>query len=265
MLLSLIDQSNSPLLPENLKLLISSCLSAKRHSVTLIDTPSTHNGSETAAASNWLSTEERLQFERYSFEKRRLEWLSGRICAKQAVLQLLEEQDSSKTFRPEDIVIRNSPSGRPFVQTSSLPVSFEDIDISISHSHGKAAGLAGHGYCGIDIQYLNGALFKVRDRYCSDIEMAILNDVSADELVQLGLLWVAKEAIRKCLSVIKIAGFLEMRLDQVSEEQEFHVLHFQPDLSFARTGPLSVLTHFDGSYAIAFCTISRETLDARTA
>jgi len=265
MLSPLIDQSNSPLLPENLKQLISSDISAKRHSVTLIDTPPLHNGSETAVVSCWLSTEERMQFERYSFEKRRLEWLSGRICAKQAILQLLEEQESSRTFQPEDIIIHNSASGRPFVHTSNLPKSFKDIDISISHSHGKAAGLAGHGYCGIDIQYLNGALFKVRDRYCTDIELAILNDVSADELVQLGLLWVAKEAIRKCLSVVKIAGFLEVKLDQVSEEQEFPVLHFQPDISFARTGPLSVLTHFDGSYAIAFCTISRETFDARTA
>jgi len=265
MLSPVIDQSNSTLLPENLKLLIRSFISAKRHFVTLLDTPPLRNGSESAAASRWLTTEEHLQFERYSFEKRRIEWLSGRICAKQAVLQLLKEQDSSKTFGPEDIVIINSPSGRPFVKTSNLPISFQDIDISISHSHGKAAGLAGHGYCGIDIQYLNGALFKVRDRYCTDTEMAILNDVSADELVQLGLLWVAKEAIRKCFSVNKILGFLEMKLDKVSEEQTFPVLHFQPNTSFSSTGPLSVLTHFDGSYAIAFCTISREKLDARTA
>lgn len=266
MLPSTTDLSSSPLLPETLKKLIISRAPGNSLSVTMIDNQPLRNGKEAEIASSWLSAGELQQMQNYGFEKRRTEWFSGRICVKQAVLNLLNGKNTEGALQPRDIIIENSPSGRPRLQVNDPHHPTSEIDISISHSHGRAVGLAtDHGFCGIDIQHLNNTLFKVKRRYCTDIEAVILDGIPADELVQLGLLWVAKEAVRKCLSVIKLAGFHEMNLEQVSEEQGHHLLYFQPDPAFAEAGPITVATNFDGPYAIAVCTVSRERLHAGTA
>ena len=79
-----------------------------------------------------------------------------------------------------------------------------------------------------------------------------------DELVQLGLLWVAKEAVRKCLSETRIVGFRELKLTLAAEDHGYYLLQFQPNLEgiiITPANPLSVIAHHDDSYAIAVCTI----------
>ena len=194
----------------------------------------------------------------------RSEWLTGRICAKQSVLDLSRE-NGTYTVHPHDFSINATDTGRPFIQFIKPENKLQAIEVSISHSHGKAVGLAAREYCGVDVQLLNNTLFKVRDRFCTDVEMAVLDELPADELVHLGLLWVAKEALRKCLSGIRLAGFHELQLVQAGQIEDFFLLSFLPDIPeihFSNQSHLQVIAHHCDPFAIAVTTIDKSRIHA---
>lgn len=256
------NQFSSPLLPDNLQALIRAQAPENKLAIALTDIRSPGNSQEKSLEGIWLTDEERQQLNRFSLDKRRAEWLSGRVCAKQAALELLNTGNDSKILQPHDIAVETNPAGRPHLRVNNGINGFSNIDISISHSHDMAVSIAGHGLCGVDIQFLNDTLFKVRQKYCADSEAAILEDITDDQLQQLGRLWVCKEAVRKCLSPVQLLGFMEIRLERISLEQDCHVLHFQLGDPFANTGSIAVVTHIHSSYALAVCTIAPERLDA---
>ncbi len=256
-----LDIPTHPLLPAGLKELLSARAPQEQLGVSLITIPQALNGEEHELAHLWLSEEEQAQLIHYTFAKRKYEWLSGRICAKLATLELLGHNGSGEALTPRDFSIISSQSGRPSLDLTGPAKSTTDIDISISHSQDMAVGLAGHGRCGIDIQQLNDTLFRVKHRFCADEEFATLDQLPVEELVQLGLLWVAKEAIRKCLSGTRIVGFRELKLNRVREYHGFHLLQFQSELegiTLAGAEPISVVAHHDDSYALAVCTAAKE-------
>jgi phosphopantetheinyl transferase len=255
------EQYPARFMPANLQQLLKSHAPEGLIALSETDTRPYRNGGELEAATQWLTEKELLDLSRFSFDKRRSEWLSGRICAKQAVLELLNNENSTR-YQPHDIVIKTRNSGRPYLSIDKLPGSASGLEISISHSHDMAVSIAAKGYCGIDIQLLNDTLFKVKPRYCTDLEAAILHESGVDELHQLGLLWVSKEAIRKSLSSRGIIGFLDIGLESIHNEQGYHSLRFSLAEPFARVGTLSVLAHLHGSYALAVCTVSRDRVDA---
>lgn len=256
-----------PLLPDSLLRLASSRAPKEKLGLAVITIPTELNGNEREDAELWLTGEELAQLDHYTFAKRKGEWLSGRICAKQATIDLLKINGATEIPRAREFSIVSSQSGRPFLNLNRMPVNARTIDISISHSHDMAVGLAGHGRCGIDIQYLSETLFRVKHRFCADIEAVILDQLPADELTQLGLLWVAKEAIRKCLSKTRIVGFRELTLAGAAIDQGHYMLQFHPELdgfSFPPGNPLSVIAHHDQSFTIAVCTAEEENGHART-
>jgi len=260
--------STHPLLPDSFKKLVSSQAPGKNLAVCMMNIPPQLNGEESEIATAWLTADETIQLSHYSFEKRRNEWLAGRICAKQATINLLGTTAGNGSLTGSDFAISAGQSGRPYISIAGTTEPFETIDISISHSHGLAAGLAGYGLCGLDIQQLTTTLFKVKHRFCADMESAILDTIPADELSQLGLLWVAKEAVRKCLSGFRIVGFRELKLKEVTERQGGYFLDFDPELTGLKTGdsqPVTVIAHTDQSFAIAICTLDKEKFYAGTA
>ena len=245
-----------PLFPDSLKQLTLSLTSAEQIGVSLRTIPQVLNGFEHDIANEWLTIEEREQLDRYTFTKRRLEWLSGRICVKQAVIDLLKSHGVSSLPAGSDFSVVSGPSGRPFLNQEQLPNSSPHFDISISHSHDLAIALAGGGRCGIDLQYMSETLFKVKHRYCSDVEAVVLDQLPLEELTQLGLLWVAKEALRKSLSETRIVGFTELILSRATSDGDYFLLHFQPEIdgfSFPEPDLLSVICHYSNSFALAVC------------
>ena len=221
------------------------------------------NGNHSELISIWLNEEEKNQLGRYSFEKRRTEWFLGRICAKQSTMDLLKCLDI-EAIDPLEITIAVGPSGRPFLQLPALKGLDRIPDISISHSHDKVIGLAGNCRCGIDVQLLTDTLFKVRDRFCSEHELALLNGTSEDERVQLGMLWVAKEAIRKSLENSRPAGFLSMHLNDARREQRYWLLDFHLDDQQAGPSSFSTVVHVNNHYCLGVCTIPGARDNART-
>ncbi|MBE0582888.1 MAG: 4'-phosphopantetheinyl transferase superfamily protein, partial [Desulfofustis sp.] len=235
------------LLPDDLRFFLSSRAPGNNLATALSDTVTMGEQQLSQLVTTWLTDHERECLDRFSFPKRRSEWLSGRICAKRAILDLLSGQ-SSRPLSPLDISIEVGSSGRPSVVISERPRLFNDLDISISHSQGKAIGIAGHGLCGVDIQHLNDTLFRVKSRFCDEFEMALLENVMESDLVQLGLLWVSKEAIRKCFSALALLGFLEIHLERISVDRGYRLLSFYLVEPLSSIGTISVTTHLHGSY-----------------
>ena len=245
---------STPLLPDDLHTLLCQRAPGQVLGLVLVDQSRILNGNHSQLAATWLTADEKLQLERYTFEKRRNEWFLGRICAKQSTIELLARL-GMKPIAPQEITIAVGTSGRPYLKLPEIKGLERIPDISISHSHGKVIGLAGNCHCGIDIQLLTDTLFKVRDRFCSGPERALLTETTEDELAQLGILWVAKEAIRKSLEHTRPAGFLTMRLSEVRRKGNYRLLDFHLDDHHAGDGIYTTVVHIDDRFCLGVCTI----------
>ena len=164
-----------------------------------------------------LSPAELEIFRRFSYAKRRLEWLGGRLAAKHCLHQLVNGHTSGQ-FRASHFSILPDANGRPGLE-QTLP-GFPSLSISISHSRGYAAALACQaGDCGIDIQQTTPQLASVQERFATAEELDLI-DPMVEPLTRLGLLWTAKEAVKKCLLAAHPSFFGAIRLAE---------MHYLPD------------------------------------
>ena len=147
-----------------------------------------------------LVASEKRQLAGYRFPKRRLEWLAGRLAAKNAITRI-----SSVPLASREITISTGKQGRPLAATSNG----EDPHISISHSGQHAVGLAARRPCGVDLQEITPALEKIRQRFVRPEEENILPQLADAPRTALGLLWSAKESLRKSVPLWPLLGFLE--------------------------------------------------------
>lgn len=180
------------------------------------------DGQEKALVQEWLHREEQEKLQTLHYEKRHLEWLGGRICAKQASLQYLHGNQSKPTLRSPHIQIRTATSGRPFLDQSAMPAELHIPHISISHSKRYAMAVAASSPCGIDIQVTSDALSRVKERFCSQEEEGLLGrDLKKLQLPDhLTLLWAAKEAVKKGAELARMPGFLDLALTQIQNIPE---------------------------------------------
>ena len=159
-------------------------------------------------AGNYLHAEEQSRWTGLRQQKRRTEWLGGRMAAKWAAAGLLGET----AVDWQGLVIRNEEDGRPYVATETHAAA---PFISISHSGHLAAALAANLPCGLDIQQPGAEIHTVRKRFASPEEEDTLNASLPPvftETERLTILWAAKEAIRKMVRASPLLGFLEIRL-----------------------------------------------------
>ena len=115
----------------------------------------------------YLSADEFTQWSGLSLEKRRTEWLGGRLAAKWAAAGLLGET----AMGWQTLMIRTEKDGRPIITTREHAVA---PFISISHSGPLAAALAANLPCGLDIQQPGARLQRVRERFAYPEEEDIL-------------------------------------------------------------------------------------------
>ncbi|MEK6202238.1 MAG: 4'-phosphopantetheinyl transferase superfamily protein, partial [Desulfobulbaceae bacterium] len=183
------------------------------------------DGQEKALCREWLQQKEEEKLQTLHYEKRHIEWLGGRICAKQAAHHYLlagdgQENQGSLSGRAalhlhaSNLLIMSGASGRPFLDHSGLPEDLPLPHISISHSRRYAVAVAATSHCGIDIQAGSDSLIRVKDRFCSREEEAILGQdlKELQESDHLTLLWAAKEAVKKGASLQRMPGFLDLAL-----------------------------------------------------
>ena len=152
---------------------------------------------EAMVISELLSPAEAQHFQKFKYQKRRLEWLGGRLAVK-FCLALLLQQTGSAPLSYHDCTILPQPSGRPWLEIPLLANHLPVPSVSISHCSDYAAALAYSGpACGIDIQEQTAQLFSVQERFTSDAEIALLQEIP-EPVTRLAIIWVIKEAVKKC-------------------------------------------------------------------
>ncbi len=132
----------------------------------------------------WLSEAERRRFAQLPVHKRRLEWLAGRLAAKQAWQRLHRCPDW-----PLHTSVRADALGRP---------RFDDAALSISHSRCEALVAVAHVPVGIDTETfdaLRAGSLSVLLR--PDEVQAVQRGWQCDAWVARTLLWCLKEALFK--------------------------------------------------------------------
>ncbi len=143
--------------------------------------------------SNFLHPQEIEMFEAFSSHEAKLNFLSGRYCAKKAILEIFPR------LNPLDILITAGVWGQPIIVSPYI----SNMGISISHRKTKAIALAfPEKYpMGIDMEEIKiNNLEALRAMILPD-EFAQLSCLfpQAEEITILTILWTMKEAISKAL------------------------------------------------------------------
>ena len=136
-------------------------------------------------------------------EKRRKEWLLGRVAAKDAVRLILRDGYQLKAY-PADIEIVSDEHGKPIVSGQMIEELECRLSLSIAHSEGGAVAVAVEGFhgkkAGIDVEQMDGNHEGLEDMGFTTGECSLLDTVPAWEREEWLLrLWCAKEAVAKAL------------------------------------------------------------------
>ncbi len=129
----------------------------------------------------------------------RVDWLFGRIAAKDAVRIVWNERYGERLF-PADILIGHDSQGRPVasLRNGATPTDFPNV--SVSHSHGIMAALAAiHRYVGIGLKKVEPRDAPFVNQAFTRDEQNLLgqSDLPTDDLATRFLC--AKEAVRNAL------------------------------------------------------------------
>jgi phosphopantetheinyl transferase (holo-ACP synthase) len=217
---------------------------------------------EETTAKRCLTPFELERFALFTSPKRKLEWLGGRIAAKQAAMSMicLSEGEPAPHWLGLEVVA--DPEGRPFIHAVDEPDRILP-DISISHSRGLAVAMAaGEGRCGIDIQAVTPTVTRVRARFAGAAELTILDALAEDhsQAARLTLLWAAKEALKKAIGTKRLPGFLGLRLARTSADNcapvgDYFVFDFNLPAGIttqSQKKTVSVVVLFQEGYGLAF-------------
>jgi phosphopantetheinyl transferase len=148
-------------------------------------------------ARHYLHTTEMAQFlAKKALPKRQLEWLLGRIAAKDAARAWRAAQHGGPQLHPAAFAIINDARGQPHLAAwpDALPVPF----ISIAHCAGQAVALAAAGPVGIDIEQVVAHDDGFLAAFSSTAERRLLAGCAHPEHdTWVTRLWCAKEAMGK--------------------------------------------------------------------
>ncbi|WP_457577172.1 4'-phosphopantetheinyl transferase family protein, partial [Desulfomarina sp.] len=161
----------------------------------------------------YLHENELARLDSYRLRKRRLEFFTGRICAKQAVSSYLR-LNGLPSFSGKNTEIVTLKNGCPLVRFHPAG-DFVAPHVSISHSKELAAAMASSCPCGIDLQKIDNKLLRVKEKFCSEQEQKLVSgSKTEDDPEALALLWCAKEAIQKRFGHDTMPVFSEIRLQK---------------------------------------------------
>lgn len=160
---------------------------------------------------------------RAGLELRRLEWILGRVAAKDAVRTYLHDR-YGLNLCAADIVILSSPRGVPVVSVPSLDLPIELPLVSIAHSEGRALAVASPGpqQPGVDIEYVTARDDGFKQIAFTVGERALLAKLPGEaQDAGVAAMWTAKECVAKStgqgLKRVDFVVVQEMRLPSLTE------------------------------------------------
>ncbi|QDQ25953.1 4'-phosphopantetheinyl transferase superfamily protein [Chitinimonas arctica] len=145
----------------------------------------------TAGLSGWLAADELRQFARFPVQKRQLEWLAGRLAAKQALnhYRLLWDAAAEPDW-PAAAILRQD-DGRPYVADAHTY-------LSISHNRSQAVAAVSNCPVGIDVESFGALqLGSVADLLGEAEVAAVRLGQGCDASQARTLIWCLKEALFK--------------------------------------------------------------------
>lgn len=193
-----------------------------------------------------LSPAEMDRLATFRLDKRRREWLGGRLAGKQALLLLTGTDHAAHT-----ISILPDKHGRPRL-TAPLPPPLPSL--SISHSGTLAVAMASRSHhCGIDVQEIVPRIERLADRIGDPLELALLTQaIDSDTTTRLTMLWTAKEAAKKSLLSDRPTLFNGTRLRRISHHREGRsTFHLACALDRGEEAAAVIHVHRFGGYVLA--------------
>jgi 4'-phosphopantetheinyl transferase len=142
-----------------------------------------------ADTDKFLTDREILQYRSFKFEKRRLDWLGGRFCAKKAIAKSFEVDNY------KDIEVANDRDRKPYFKIKGV---IQDNALSISHCPGYAVSAVATGkntLLGIDMEIVEKRSGSWVKEFFSPTEMIDTSPLA------LTVLWTQKEAVLKALGL----------------------------------------------------------------
>jgi len=137
-------------------------------------------------------------------EKRKRQWLLGRIAAKEAV-RVLVRKHSNLALAPADVEIGSATSAPPSVAGAWLSTLGWQPRVSLSHTEGTAVALASrrlHDNPGVDIEFIRPRDAGFEKMLLSEYELGKLAaPLAAERETSLTTIWCAKEAAGKALGI----------------------------------------------------------------
>ena len=175
---------------------LRSPLSLAEVRVSLVGDALKAEGEESFLA-QWASGEERAQLASMRHDKRRREWLAGRVAAKEAVRSLL----GSDAPAASAIRVLSSPDQAPYVAIGEGTTGAEVPHISIAHSQDSAVAAAMQGArVGIDVEMGTLKVERVAHQFSRPQEVNQVSECVGELRVPaLMTLWVVKEAALKAV------------------------------------------------------------------
>lgn len=139
-----------------------------------------------ASPEKLLTPTERSTYAGFPTEKRRRDWLAGRLAAKSAIRAWTAAPQASP------IEVLNDASGRPYCRVPGM----ESVpEVSISHCAQGGVGAASSGRIGVDWEPIEDRPARVAEFYASEDERR------AGDAASLTMLWAVKEAALKLLGL----------------------------------------------------------------
>jgi acyl transferase domain-containing protein/phosphopantetheinyl transferase len=193
-------------------------------------------------------------------DDRALEWLLGRIAAKDAVREYVRET-TGLSVRPADVVITADEYGRPLVSGDWIAVTDGVAPVvSIAHVSGTAVALAGSGRLrgiGIDLEHQGRMAPETSATAFAPSELVLLEvmDASVREAWALRM-WCAKEASAKATGLGMAGGPMAFAVQGIDDRNGGVSVRVQQP----GRAPLDVRTCTvqDGTWVLAACVLPEE-------
>jgi phosphopantetheinyl transferase len=130
---------------------------------------------------------------------RQLQWLLGRIAAKDAARQWLARQTGTEMLHPAAFAIENDEKGQPVVK--KIPEGLAAPKVSIAHSESRAVAVAHRNAVGIDIERIAERDKSFLETFATRQERERFGNFlgSEDRHAWITRLWCAKEATGKLI------------------------------------------------------------------
>jgi holo-[acyl-carrier protein] synthase len=183
---------------------------------------------------------------RFRNEKRKLEYFSGIIVAKECYIRQSPDKISF-----HDIEVQKDEKGKPFYYSHKIKQEIP-VNLSISHSHEFSVAIMSNKQVGIDLELIESRSPSFYKEVFTESEREFISENN-----KLGtIFWTAKEAFSKAIGEGFHVNFRDVEL-KYNEKQKNLSLITMKDQSELNKGikKLRIKSEFTEKYVLSYCEI----------